>query len=263
MPRFVHLSDLHLSVDTNQERMAGLLGHVARAIPNMRQRPDFVVVSGDLTDFGDAASYKALRPLIKAFPVPVVLALGNHDRRAPFHDVFGQAGSDAPYDHDTVLAGVHVITLDTLEPGHVAGSLDAAQLGWLETALACHPDLPKLIIAHHPPQIFEADLPWTCLDAESTARLAALIDGHKIIAILSGHIHMNRMSLWHGVPLVASSGLQSTIDVLHEGGLRILDGASFALCRAEDGDFTVHFVPMLPEAREIAMVDIARLSAAT
>lgn len=261
MARFVHLSDLHLSVETNHERIAGLLGHIARAIPNMRQRPDFVVVSGDLTDFGDVASYKALRPLIKAMPVPVVLALGNHDRRAAFHDVFGQAGSDAPYDHDTVLAGVHVITLDTLVPGGVAGALDAAQLGWLETALARHPDLPKLVIAHHPPQISETDLPWTCLDPESTARLAALIEGHQVVAILSGHIHMNRMSLWRGVPLVASSGLQSTIDVLHEEGLRILDGASFGLCRTEEGDFTVHFVPMLPEGREIAMVDVERLSA--
>lgn len=261
MARFVHLSDLHLSVATNHERMAGLLGHIAGAIPNLRQRPDFVVISGDLTDFGDAESYAALRPLIEAFPVPVVLALGNHDRREAFHAVFGQAGSDAPYDHDVVLAGVHVITLDTLVPGGVAGALDGAQLGWLETALSRHADLPKLIIAHHPPRISETDLPWTCLDADSTERLAALLEGQKVIAILSGHIHMNRMSLWRGVPLVASSGLQSTIDVLHEEGLRILDGASFALCRAEGGDFTVHFVPMLPEGREIAMVDIARLSA--
>ncbi len=263
MTRFVHLSDLHLSLQTNFERMAGLLGHIAGAIPNLRQRPDFVVVSGDLIDRGDAESYKALRPLIEAFPVPVVLALGNHDRREAFHLVFGQAGSDAPYDHDTVLAGVHVITLDTLVPRHVAGALDEAQLGWLETALARHPDLPKLIVAHHPPRISETDLPWTCLDAESTARLATLLEGQKVIAILSGHIHMNRMTLWRGVPLVTSSGLQSTIDVLHESGLRILDGASFGLCRVEGDDLTVHFVPLLPEGREIAMVDVARLSAFT
>lgn len=260
MAHFVHLSDLHMTVGTNHERIAGLLGHIARSIPHMRQRPDFVVVSGDLTDRGDAESYAALRPLIEAFPVPVVLSLGNHDRREAFHAVFGQAGSDAPYDHDTVLAGVHVISLDTLVPGHVAGSLDEAQLGWLQTALTRHPGLPKLIIAHHPPKTSEADRSWTCLDADSTARLAALLEGHQVIAILSGHIHMNRMSLWRGMSLVASSGLQSTIDVLHEEGLRILDGASFALCRAEGGDFTVHFVPMLPEGREIAMVDIARLS---
>jgi len=263
MTRFVHLSDLHLTVGTNHERLAALLGQIAGALPNLRQRPDFVVISGDLTDRGDAESYEALRPLIEAFPVPVVLALGNHDRRAAFHAVFGQAGSDAPHDHDTVLAGVHVITLDTLVPGHVAGALDEAQLDWLQAALARHPGLPKLIVAHHPPRISAADLPWTCLDASSTARLAALLEGHRVIAILSGHIHMNRMSLWRGVPLVTSSGLQSTIDVLHEAGLRILDGASFGLCRFEDGDFTVHFVPMLPEAREIALVDIERLSASS
>lgn len=261
MTRFIHLSDLHLTVGNNDERLAALLGDITRSIPHMRQRPDFVVISGDLTDHGDLESYMALRPLIEAFPVPVVLALGNHDRRAAFHTVFGTDASDAAHDHDVVLSDVHVITLDTSVPGRVAGALEEAQINWLEAALSRHPALPKLIVAHHPPRVSDTDLPWTCLDAETSARLATLLAGKKIIAILSGHIHMNRVSLWHGVPLVASSGLQSTIDVMHENGLRILDGASFALCRADEGDFTVHVVPMLPESLELAQLDTARLDA--
>lgn len=261
MTRFLHLTDLHLSVGRNDERLAGLLDRIAGAIPNMRHQPDFVVISGDLTDHGDPASYAALRPLVTAFPVPVVLALGNHDRRAGFHAVFGQGESDAPHDHDSVLGGAHVIVLDTSVPGRVAGALDETQLAWLEGALARHPALPKLVVAHHPPLTAETDLPWTCLDPASSAQLAALLDGQRVIAILSGHIHMNRMSLWQGVPVVASSGLHSTIDVLHEEGLRILDGASFAMGRVEGANLSVHFVPLLPEGVEVGMIDAARLRA--
>jgi len=261
MTRFLHLTDLHLSVPTNLAHKSALLDRITTAIPHLRFPPDFVVISGDLSDRGDVESYTALQPLLAAFPVPVVLALGNHDKRGNFHTVFGQPGSDATYDHDMVLAGMHVITLDTLVPAHVGGALDAAQLDWLGAALARHPALPKLIIAHHPPLSDPNALPWTCLDAGSTARFAELIEGHQVVAILSGHIHMNRVSLWRGVPLVVSAGLHSVIDPLHDAGLRIVEGASFGMCQLAAGDLSVNFVPLLPEGRELGVIDVARLRA--
>lgn len=261
MTRFLHLTDIHLSVTTNHESKAALLERISGAIPAMRHRPDFVVMSGDLTDTGDAESYAALHRLVAGFPVPVVLALGNHDRRAPFHEVFGGSAHDRAHDHDAVHGGVHVITLDTSVPGRVAGALDPGQIDWLAEALARHPGLPKLVVAHHPPRTDAAALPWTCLDADSTERLAALLSDRNIIAVLSGHIHMNRMSVWQGVPLVVSAGLHSTIDVLHDDGLRIVEGAGFGLCRLDEGALSVHFVPLLPEGRQIGLIDAARLRA--
>lgn len=261
MTHFLHLTDLHLSVGTNEQAKADLLARIAGAIPSLRIPPDFVVISGDLTDRGDAGSYAALQPMIAGFPVPVVLALGNHDRRAGFHGVFGRPGSDAPHDHDTVLAGLHVVTLDTSVPGRIAGALDADQIAWARDALARHPDLPKLIVAHHPPMTEAGALPWTCLDPASTQALADLLTGHRVVAILSGHIHMNRFSTWRGVPLVVSSGLHSTIDPLYDAGLRIREGASFAMVRRIGTDLSVHFVPVLPEGRELGLIDMARLRA--
>lgn len=261
MTHFLHLTDLHLSVASNHQAKAALLARIAGAIPGLRIPPDFVVISGDLTDRGDAESYAALRPMIEAFPVPVVLALGNHDRRAGFHASFGRQAHDAPHDHDVVLAGQHVITLDTAVPGRVAGALDAGQIDWLRAALGRHSDLPKLIVAHHPPMTEARALPWTCLDAASSEALADSLAGQRVTAILSGHIHMNRFSLWRGMPLVVSSGLHSTIDPLHDAGLRILDGASFAMVRPNGADLSVHFVPVLPEGRELGLIDTARLRA--
>ncbi len=261
MTHFLHLTDLHLSVGANHQAKADLLARIADAIPGLRIPPDFVVISGDLADRGDPDSYAALRPMVDAFPVPVVLALGNHDRRAGFHATFSATAHDGPHDHDTVLAGLHVITLDTAVPGRVSGALDAGQIDWLKGAMARHAELPKLIVAHHPPMTEPGALPWTCLDAASSDALAEALAGHRVTGILSGHIHMNRFSLWRGVPLVVSSGLHSTIDPLYDAGLRIREGASFAMVRLIGTDLSVHFVPVLPEGRELGLIDIARLKA--
>lgn len=263
MTYFLHLTDLHLTVGTNENAKADLLARIAAAIRGLRIPPDFAVISGDLTDMGDAASYAALHPMIAAFPVPVVLALGNHDSRAEFHGVFGTPGNDAAHDHDTVLSGLHVIALDTSVPGRVAGALDPGQIAWARRAMARHPDLPKLIVAHHPPMTDAAALPWTCLDPASTEALAELLTGRQVVAILSGHIHMNRFSTWRGVPLIVSSGLHSSIDPLYDAGLRIREGAGFAMVRRIGADLSVHFVPVLPEGRELGLIDMARLRAIT
>lgn len=267
MTAFLHLTDLHFSATAPaSEGKRAVLERLAADCAAMRVRPEFVIVSGDLADAGDPASYDALRPLIAAFPVPVLLALGNHDRRGAFHAAFGTGGGEAPHDHTAVLAGVHVIVLDTLVPARVAGALDEGQIAWLAQELDRHPGLPKLIVAHHPPRLDPMALPWTCLDAGSTDRLGAAIAGRGVAGILSGHIHMNRVSQWRGVPVITNIGLHSTIDLLHTDGLRLVEGTGFGLCRLGEqgpgaGGLSVSFAQITPQGREIGLIDAARLRA--
>lgn len=263
MTSFLHLTDLHFSANAPAAGdKRALMARLAADCSAMRMRPEFVILSGDLADTGDAASYDALRPMIEAFPVPVLLALGNHDRRGAFHAAFGTGGGDAPHAHAAVMGGVHVLTLDTLVPARVAGALDGGQLDWLAAELDRHPGLPKLIVAHHPPRLDPAALPWTCLDAASTEGLGAVIAGRGVVGILSGHIHMNRVSLWQGVPVITNIGLHSTIDLMHHDGLRLVEGTGFGLCRlGPGGDLSVAFAQITPVGREIGMIDAARLRA--
>lgn len=256
MSRFLHLSDLHLSV-ANAPRKAELLARIAEAIGRMPVRPEFAILSGDLTDRGDVESYQLLKSMLKDFPLPVHLALGNHDTRRGFHSVFG--GADGAYHHGRRLGELHLITLDTSVPARVHGALDAAQLDWFAVELDRHPDCAKLIVLHHPPRLDPAALPWSTLDGASTRALGAVLNGRRIAALLSGHVHMNRMTLWQGAPLVVSQGLHSTIDPLHPDGLRILEGAGFNLCRWVDGGLSVTYVPLEPEGRQIGLIDAARL----
>jgi 3',5'-cyclic AMP phosphodiesterase CpdA len=259
MTAFLHLTDLHYSsAAPGAADKSALLGRLAEAAADMRAAPAFAVLSGDLADAGDEGSYRALRPLIEAFPVPVLTALGNHDHRGAFHAAF-DTGSEGPHHHAAEIAGLHVITLDSSVPGRVAGALCERQLGWLAEQLQDRPDLPKLIVSHHPPRLDPAALPWTSLDAASTERLGALIAGRGVAGILSGHIHMNRVALWQGVPVVTSTGLHSTIELMHAGGLRIVEGTGFAVGRWTGAGLSVSFAPLTPEGREIGQIDEARL----
>ena len=258
MTRFLHLTDLHLS-PANADRKAALMARIADAVRWMPFAPDFAVLSGDLTDHGDAESYRALQDMLADFPLPMHLALGNHDSRRGFHAVFGRG--EGAYHHAALAGDLHLITLDTSVPGRVHGTLDAAQLDWLGAELDRHPDRAKLIVLHHPPRLDPAALPWSTLDAAATAALGERLRGRRIAGLLSGHVHMNRMALWQGAPLVVSSGLHSTIDPLHEDGLRILEGAGFNLCRWAGDGLSVTYFPLEPKGRQIGIIDSRRLEA--
>jgi 3',5'-cyclic AMP phosphodiesterase CpdA len=262
MARFVHLSDLHIQPEGVADPAAGqdtgaLLAEALGRIAALA--PDFVVISGDLANHGDAASYRRLAALLAPLTVPVVLALGNHDSRPAFHAVMGAGVSEVPYHHAAVLAGLHVIALDTSVPGRTGGAIDAAQGEWLAAELARHADLPKLIVAHHPPRLDGDGLPWASLDEASTDRLAGLLAGRRVAGILSGHVHVNRTDHWNGIPVVIWSGLHSAVDVTVTDALAMVEGAGFGLCRWRPSGLSSTYVPLAPAAQPIRSIDMARL----
>ena len=266
MTRFLHITDLHLSAPEAgdpglQSDTPATLRRVVGIVQAMKQKPDFVVASGDLTNTGHEASYQLLKEILADMPVPVVLALGNHDKRAGFHAVFGQGASDAAYFHDSVHGALHVIVLDTMIPGKVAGTVDAEQMDFLRAALERHPDKPKLIVMHHPPRVDPEGLPWGTIDMASTEALAGTLRGHDVVAILSGHIHINQVSHWHGIPIVVGMGQHSTVDLLERDDLRLVEGSGLAICDWRRSGLTVSYVPLTPAGRVIGTIDRARLLA--
>lgn len=264
MTRFIHLTDLHIShpdAGDAKDTAAALktLRRAIEAINAMDPQPDFVVASGDLTNMGDVPSYTLLKETLTPLRAPLIPALGNHDKRAGYHAVFGAGPSDTPLFSTQIMAGLRVIALDTLIPNHVAGTIDGAQFALLESALTENRDMPKLIVMHHPPRINDAGLPWGSIDMDATNRLAETLKPHRIAAILSGHIHINQTSQWHGIPILVSTGLDSTIDLLERTDLRIMEGAGFTICDWRESGITASFVSLTPKARELGVIDRARL----
>lgn len=260
---FVHLTDLHVGNpqvqddDLYSETSATLSATLAQ-IKALVPPPEFIVVSGDLTNRGDAGSYEELKRLMAQaeLDVPVLFALGNHDRRDGFYPVMlgRHENLDEPYDHAEVIAGIHIIVMDTSVPGKVGGAFEPGQIEWLEDELENHPELPKLLVMHHAPAL-DFDRP----DAGGNPSpltiprfWTSLLFEHDVVGILAGHIHYDRMSHWQGIPVVVGIGQHFATDPLwlHEG-VRMLSGASFAIGTIRDTGLTVTFAPQPSDRREL------------
>ena len=126
------------------------------------------------------------------------------------------------------------------------------------------PGVPKLIVSHHPPSLDEDNvaMEWEALTCADTIRLRGLLVGHNVIGMLCGHIHYDRVSNWHGIPVVVGIGQHAATDVgyLHEG-LRMVAGASFALGTVRPSGLTISFVPQPADRRELQRYTYADMAA--
>ena len=235
---FVHLTDLHIlssmEEQLNGHRTADKLRRAIARIRDMEVRPDFFILSGDLANSGEEAEYRTLNRLLdelRGFGAPLILGLGNHDRRVPFRRVvLGEEAADAtqPYYHSAVFEGLRVIMLDSAAPDAVHGELDARQLSWLEAELRKPARLGNLIAIHHPP-VFSTVEPLNGHCLRNPQALAQTIAGHNVHAILSGHIHYAHVASFHGTLSITTPATAYLLDPGYQSGYRTIDGWGFTL----------------------------------
>lgn len=124
-------------------------------VNQLKQRPDAVVLTGDLVDFGLPGEYEFLRQLLQPLSMPFYLLPGNHDERAalraafPEHTYLQQGGDRIEYVIDT--HALRIVALDTVIPRSSLGEMAPASLQWLDEVLAQQPVTPTVIVMHHPP----------------------------------------------------------------------------------------------------------------
>ncbi|MFA5580557.1 MAG: metallophosphoesterase [Paracoccaceae bacterium] len=271
-PTFVHLTDLHIGepgvVDDHlYSDTSATLSAILRDVKSLVPQPDFLIASGDLSNHGNPASYVELKRMMAeaGIDMPVLYALGNHDTRPGFYQgMLGRADDLlAPYDHDAVIAGVHIIVMDSSVPGMIGGEFTPEQFDWLQARLDEHAGLPKLLVFHHAPALDEDDIvgEWETLSCADTIRLREVLAGRDIVGILCGHIHVDRVSHWHGIPIVVGIGQHAATDVraLHEN-LRMVSAAGFALGELRPSGLTVTFVSQPATREELNLVPLAAIA---
>lgn len=201
------VTDIHLGFEPdspgefNRQRLDRVLGELAA----MQPRPDLLLATGDLIDRGDKASYERLREAFADLPFPVHYALGNHDVRSTFQEVFPEAPfEDGFLQYVVETDALRLIVLDTLEEGRHGGAFCEARADWLKARLEEAPDVRTLIVQHHPP--VEVGIPWMNTDPAEpwVGRLEACLRGRtNIVGVVCGHIHRAVTTAWAGT-LVAT-----------------------------------------------------------
>lgn len=209
-----HISDTHLLGD--DRRLYGsvdAIGHLTRLLHRLERitpAPQALVLTGDLADLGEPEAYRRLRALIdpvaERIGAEVVWVMGNHDERAPYSSILFGEESTGPQDRVHDVAGLRIVSLDTSVPGWHHGELTDDQLAWLGDELAEPAPHGTLLAMHHPP-IPVPMLPLGALiELRDQHRLAAVLAGSDVRAILGGHFHFTSHSTFAGIPVsVAAS----------------------------------------------------------
>lgn len=221
---FAQISDLHIkaggalaygAADT-LTALEKTVAHINRLVP----APEFVMITGDITDDGSPAGYKTARAALARLTPPFFMVPGNHDNKAamamafPDHTYLSRALEDSRHGHacyslDRVRPGLplEILGLDTVFDGEHGGGLDQSRLKWLDNRLASAPDRPALIFMHHPP--FVSGIGH--MDKEPFARrreLAGLIRQHpRVMRLACGHIHRSIFTRFAGTDATVCPGI--------------------------------------------------------
>ena len=177
------------------------LASIVESLNAEAPRPDLVVATGDLTNWGFPAQYEVLSDLLSPLQIPLLPLMGNHDDRVRMKQLFPDA-SWADADHAswvTTLGHITLIGLDSTDPEVHGGVFDDDRRSWLESRLDSAPG-PVVLAMHHPP--FTTGVDW--MDASGFAGLSdfrRVIAEHsgQILRILCGHFHRPAVTTVEGV----------------------------------------------------------------
>jgi len=166
------------------------------------QKPDALILTGDLTDFGHETEYQRLAQLLSRLDLPYYLMAGNHDDRDHLRSTFPDhtyLGVEGFIQYSIKVRDLRIIALDTTEPGQEAGRLCQARLDWLRAELARDVVAPTVIAMHHPPfQTLIAAMDEIGL-LEGAGELAAIVAAHpNVHRIVCGHLHRTIFSGFSG-----------------------------------------------------------------
>jgi 3',5'-cyclic-AMP phosphodiesterase len=209
--KLIVFTDVHI-VPAGQ-RIIGLdpVAKLAAGIAHVNQHhadADRVIITGDLTHFGDAESYQRLRVELAHLMPPLSLLIGNHDDRCAFAEAFPETPRDADGFVQSVLdVGAHrLVFLDSVKgkahpdgPYH-AGILCQRRLDWLEAQLSAAAGLRTWIFMHHPPH----DSGFAGMDRiqlENGEAFYNVVRRHaQVEHLFCGHVHRTISGSHRGLP---------------------------------------------------------------
>ncbi|MBR5541327.1 MAG: metallophosphoesterase [Bacteroides sp.] len=187
-------------------------------ILSMRRLPAHVLVFGDVAwDYGLEEDYRYASQLLQELTeagIRVTLALGNHDRRAPFFKVFPEYAKSTLVEGRVVsiveMPDVDIVLLDSLserpnlklrQSTTVSGEINQAQIDWLCEFLKGH-TRPVILGAHHPLN-------------EMKNLEGVIAESPSVVGYVYGHTHLWNKSVRiirprKGLHMVPTVGLPAT-----------------------------------------------------
>jgi Icc protein len=227
---------------------AGLIKAV-ESLRRLPDRPDAVLVSGDLADNAADGEYEFVRELLARLDAPVHVLPGNHDDRDTLRRQFDLPGAmGTPVQYAVELGPLRLVVLDSTRPGEDRGELDPERLAWLDAELAAAPDRPTLIAMHHPPLSTGIEA-WDefGLPAADRGALGKVLERHpQVRRLVAGHTHRTITAELAGraVLAVPSTYVQARLDFDPRTIEFVAEPPGFAVHALLDGNLASHVQPV-------------------
>jgi len=187
--KIIQLSDCHVSAARSAD-YRGLNADKALAglLPAVRGwQPDLILLTGDVSEDGSAASYGRVSARLNSIGAPVVALPGNHDEPETMKRFFPQGPWDGPFFF--AARGWQVVLLDSTEAGRIDGVISEDRLHALERGLKRSLCEHVLIALHHQP--IAVGSPWIDRYAlHDPGNFLTLLGREKRLRCVTwGHVH--------------------------------------------------------------------------
>ncbi len=205
--QFVHLTDTHIGGSSGADDLR-------RTVKDINENPaiQFVVISGDITEFGSDEEINLAKQILDSLNKPWYIIPGNHDSNwsengsNTFKKVFGNetfAFKAGPY----LFLGTHSGPNMRMSPGQIPRE----NIVWLDSVLKATDNNTPIVFVNHYPQDSSLNNWYEALDR---------LKQKNIQLILCGHGHSNRKLNFEGIPAVMGrSNLRAKKEV---GGYNIV-----------------------------------------
>src|SRR5690606_26554572 len=221
--------DLHIGTGGNEERLKQALADVDENFPEAA----FIIVTGDVTEFGYESEFTTLTSILKTSKRPVYPAMGNHDVRwsdsgkENYRHAFGEAYK--VIDHN----GVRVVLMDSSMLIEHYGHFDGLQLKRLKSDLESMPEGGFAVLAmHHPPLS-----PGHFIDNEY--QFADLISNYNVPLVCDGHGHSLQRYSRNGTTFAMGGSVSNGGAPPHSYRVyKVTPGEITAITRIYDRDIT-------------------------
>lgn len=260
--KIIHLTDTHFVPEgkTLYSRDPSVALHSAiRDININHSDADRLVLTGDLTHWGEPEAFEHLRRVLDNLSIPFTLLVGNHDDRDVFSASFPSQQRDSSGFVQSALK-THVGTfvfLDTMLEGTHAGHYCLDRQSWLRDTLAST-DGDIFLFMHHPP--FDTGLaPIDRIGLQQKDAFRVVIEPHRerIRHLFFGHVHRPIAGSWLGIPTstVRAMNHQVWFDMTAETLLGSFEPPAYAVVLIDDEKVVVHNHDFMDESERFSMKD--------
>ncbi len=205
---FIQMSDTHVGFNGPPDPLGTKAFESAVATINgLKNRPELVIVTGDLTHDTDSADEHAKRFRLfkeisgKIGGAQIKVVPGENDAALDGGDMFREFMGPTRYAFDH--RGVHFIALDNVSAGRP--EVGAAQLAWMKSDLARFPKTAPIIVFTHRP-LFDLKPEWEWFTSDGDEVMNALAP-YENVTVLYGHIHRENFHQAGSTKLYAARSL--------------------------------------------------------